>query len=113
METPCKIATRSNGRINNYNYYRETGQLCSLRQNPNLIVFLLPGLYHYKIHTTSVNQYYDAFLNFNWPEILTQGRKPCLDTHVKFQFDPTVELGIIIVIAMKLDSCAVYVRIRI
>jgi hypothetical protein len=40
------MSARSNGWIENYDCYRETGQLRILRQNPNLIVFLLPGSYH-------------------------------------------------------------------
>jgi hypothetical protein len=40
------MPARFNGWIENYDYYRETGQLRISRQNLNLIVFLLPGSYH-------------------------------------------------------------------
>jgi hypothetical protein len=40
------MSARSNSWIENYDCYRETGQLRILRQNPNLIVFLLPESYH-------------------------------------------------------------------
>jgi len=38
-----KILVRSNGWIENYNYYRKPGLLHFLRQNPNLTLL---GLYH-------------------------------------------------------------------
>ena len=41
-ETPRKISSRSNSRIENYDYWRKTRQLHFLRQNPNLT---LPGSY--------------------------------------------------------------------
>jgi hypothetical protein len=46
LEIPRNISAPSNSWIENYNNYRETGQLHILRQNPNLIVFSLHGSYH-------------------------------------------------------------------
>ena len=46
QEAAHRISARSSGRIENYDCCYKTGQLRILRQNPNLIVFLLPGLYH-------------------------------------------------------------------
>ena len=40
------MRARSNGQIENYECCCKTGQLRILRQNSNLIVFLLPGSYH-------------------------------------------------------------------
>jgi len=45
QETSHNILARSNYWIENYHYWCEIGQLRILRQNPNLIVFLVPGLY--------------------------------------------------------------------
>ena len=43
QETPRKISARANCRIGNYEYFRKTGYVHFLRQNPNLI---LPESYH-------------------------------------------------------------------
>jgi len=45
-DTPRKISIWSKGWIENYDCCRKTGQLRTLRQNPNLIVFSLPESYH-------------------------------------------------------------------
>jgi hypothetical protein len=63
-----------------------------------------------KIHTTCVDQCCDTFLNSDWSESLTPSRTTCLETARKSSTDPTVGLEII-TFAVKLDSCAFYVRI--
>jgi hypothetical protein len=71
LETPHKILARSKGRIKNYDCCHEIGQLCNWRQNPNLIVFLLPGSYHEGYHPLSLQR-------LMWHLcFLTQGRTTC------------------------------------
>jgi hypothetical protein len=53
----------------------------------------------------------NTFSNSDWSEIVTQG-KHVRRLHVNFQPNPTLWLEIMIV-AVKLDSCAIYIRIRI
>jgi hypothetical protein len=62
QETPHKVSARSNGRIENYDCCRKTGQLCILRQNPNLIVFLLPGSYHLLFIFLGVYTIFDIYI---------------------------------------------------
>jgi hypothetical protein len=54
QETLHKSSTKSNSRIENYDYYRKIRQLRILRQNPNLIVFSLPVSYqiHFDLWTS-------------------------------------------------------------
>jgi hypothetical protein len=54
LESRHRRLARSNGRIENYDYYRKPGLLCFLRQNPNMTLI---GSYH------KAELYYNLYLD--------------------------------------------------
>ena len=92
LNSSWKITAPSTGRIENYDCCRETGQLCILRQNPNLIVFSLPGLY--QVNWTSLTVGSRFGLNLSEMSLfLVQLMRIMPTTHWRCQLGQSEELG--------------------